>query len=421
MDFKITGLKTDLKKIPKFDKRENAILILINGISLLFSVVNANIGEKNFTNLIIEIGVLITYLISSILILKQKGPLTTTTLHRVLCISTIIIVTVINLNPFHLFHILFLFFLSLTFKVYREVLFYPILSFVIFILKLQASLSDKIIISCFSFLSLIIFVVALKEKKPDQPSDSSKKQKRNTEEIDKEIMIMNEATKLAALTEMSNGVAHEINNPLTIIAGVIQIVEMKMENKKLKDDDLRNLLETVTAATERASHVVRSLEEFSRDGSKDPFQIISLKTLCLDSVDIFKERCSKLEILIKTEKLKPLFINCKAVQIVQTLFHLISNSIYEIVNLKDRWIEFESKEDNSSIYLRLTDSGFGIPQEVVKSMFEPFVSQKAESLEATGLGLSIAKIILSEHKGNISYELYKGHTSFLLKFPKPKS
>ena len=56
-----------------------------------------------------------------------------------------------------------------------------------------------------------------------------------------------------------------------------QIMEMKMESKKLTDDDLKNLLETVTSATERASHVVRSLEEFSRDGSKDPLQIISLK------------------------------------------------------------------------------------------------------------------------------------------------
>ena len=166
-----------------------------------------------------------------------------------------------------------------------------------------------------------------------------------------------------------------------------------MENNKLQESDLKNFLETVFSATERASHVVRSLEEFSRDGSKDPFQVISLKTLCLDSIDIFKERFNKLDVEIKVDHLNPLLINCKVIQVVQTLFHLISNSIFEIVNLEDRWIEFESKEDDTWIYLRLTDSGLGIPQKVVKSMFEPFVSQKTNHQEATGLGLSIAKII----------------------------
>ncbi len=404
MGLKLFSLENDIKNLHKFDKLDNLIFIIINGAALLFSVLNAYSIEKDFTKLAAEIGSLIIYLISSLFIYKQKDSITPK-LYRILCLSTLTLIIVIDIKSFHSFHVLFIFFLSLNFKKYLEILFYPILCFIIFIVKLETSLFDKFTISLFSIFSLVILILALTEKRG--------------KEVKKEIMIMNEATKLAALTEMSNGVAHEINNPLTIIAGIIQIMEMKMESDKLKDNDLKNLLETVSAATERASHVVRSLEEFSRDGSKDPLQIISLKTLCLDSIDIFKERCKKLDIKIKVDHLKPLFINCKAIQIIQTLFHLISNSLFEIVNLEDRWIEFESKEDDTLVYLRLTDSGFGIPQEVVKNMFEPFVSQKTDNKEATGLGLSIAKIILSEHKGDISYELYKGHTSFLLKFPKP--
>jgi len=417
MDFRISNFETRLKKLAKFDTLDNLILILVNGAALLISIISVYMAEKDFTKLGAEVGVFTVYLISSLFIYKKKNH-NNQILYRLLCVSSITLIAIIDTSPFHFFHILFIFFLSLNLKKNIEVLFYPFLLFIIFILKLENSISDKLTISCFSFLSLIVFIVALKNENQDQPSNDLNQT--NKKEIKKEIMIMNEATKLAALTEMSNGVAHEINNPLTIIAGVIQIMEMKMESKKLTDDDLKSLLETVTSATERASHVVRSLEEFSRDGSKDPLQVISIKTLCLDSIDIFKERCNKLDIKIKTDQLKPLSINCKAVQIVQTLFHLISNSIFEIVNSKDRWIEFESDENNNSVFLRLIDSGVGIPQEIVKNMFEPFVSQKTDSLEATGLGLSIAKIILKEHKGDISYELYKGHTSFLLKFPKPQ-
>ena len=417
MEFGISSLKSVLNKLPKFENKDNLALIIINGIALLFSIINSNIVEKNVLKLGSEVAVLTIYLISSLFIFKQKYP-DNLTPYRILCISSLTLITIIDTDHSHLFHLIFIFFLSLTFKNYIEILSYPVLSFFIFILKLESPTLDKLMISFFSFLTLIVLLIALKERKFVKSYKNSKK--KDGGEVDKEIMIINEATKLAALTEMSNGVAHEINNPLTIIAGIIQIMEMKMENKKLTDNDLKNLLETVTSATERASHVVRSLEEFSRDGSKDPFQIISLRTLCVDSIDIFKERFNKLDIKIKTENLKSLSINCKAVQIIQTLFHLISNSIFEIVNLEDRWIEFESAENNTSIFLRLTDSGPGIPQEIVESMFEPFVSQKQNNLEATGLGLSIAKIILREHKGNISYELHKGHTSFLLEFPKPK-
>ena len=103
-----------------------------------------------------------------------------------------------------MFHILFIFFLSLNFKKHLEVLSYPVLCFIIFIVKLESSVFDKLLISFFSILSLFIFILAFEEKKLNQ--SSNEKEKKTEEKIKKEIMIMNEATKLAALTEMSNGV-----------------------------------------------------------------------------------------------------------------------------------------------------------------------------------------------------------------------
>jgi signal transduction histidine kinase len=121
------------------------------------------------------------------------------------------------------------------------------------------------------------------------------------------------------------------------------------------------------------------------------------------------------------ENLHPFYINCRSIQIIQIVFHLLNNSIFEILKLEEKWIEFLSKEDSEFIYLRITDSGKGIPPSISKKIFEPFFSKKDGKSRSTGLGLSIAKVILHEHRGDIQYEPYNGHTSFILKFPKVES
>ena len=239
------------------------------------------------------------------------------------------------------------------------------------------------------------------------------------EELEKDIVILNETTKLASLAEMSSGVAHEINNPLTIIAGVAQIMDMKLENKNVDHQELKELAKTVQKATERACNVVRSLEEFSRDGSQDPISSESLKNICEESLSIFREKCNKFKIEIKTDRLQSIYIPCRSIQLVQVLFHLLNNSIFEVLKLDEKWIEFSSEEDDEFIYLRLSDSGKGIKPSVAKKMFDPFFSKKT-GISGTGLGLSISKLILHEHGGDINYKTHEGHTSFLLQFPKKR-
>jgi signal transduction histidine kinase len=193
---------------------------------------------------------------------------------------------------------------------------------------------------------------------------------------------------------------------------------MKLENNRVSHEELIEMAKQIHKGTERASNVVRGLEEFSRDGSQDPVQTQSIRIICEESLTIFNEKCSKFQIKIIKENLHPLYINCRALQIIQIIFHILNNSIFEVLKLKEKWIEFHSKEDSEFIYLRITDSGKGIAPSISKKIFDPFFSKKEGKNKGTGLGLSIAKVILHEHKGDIQYELYNGHTSFILKFPK---
>ena len=73
MEFGISILKSVLNKLPKFENKDNLALIIINGIALLFSIINSNIIEKNVLKLGSEVAVLTIYLISSLFIFKQKS------------------------------------------------------------------------------------------------------------------------------------------------------------------------------------------------------------------------------------------------------------------------------------------------------------------------------------------------------------
>ena len=128
MDFRISNFETRLKKLSKLDTLDNLILILVNGAALLISIINAYMAEKDFTKLGIEVGVFTVYLISSFFIYKKKNQ-NNQTLYRLLCVSSLVLIAIIDTSPFHSFHILFIFFLSLNLKKHMEVLFYPFLLF----------------------------------------------------------------------------------------------------------------------------------------------------------------------------------------------------------------------------------------------------------------------------------------------------
>ena len=114
-------------------------------------------------------------------------------------------------------------------------------------------------------------------------------------------------------------------------------------------------------------------------------------------------------------------IDCDEIEIEQVLINLISNAIDAVKDLKDRWVKVILLEEDSEAIVRIVDSGFGIPEEVKDKLFDPFFTTKKAG-EGTGIGLSISKRILDEHKAKIQV-LPGEHTCFEIRFPKvePKS
>lgn len=220
-------------------------------------------------------------------------------------------------------------------------------------------------------------------------------------------------SKLTALGELAAGIAHEINNPLTIISSVAGLLP-----KCLNDPEkLKSRAESIEKSCTRIAKIVSGLKKFSRSGD-------SLEMKPHKFADIGKEVLVLSELKTKRENTAITFscnteaeIFCNDVEIEQVLINLINNAVDAIRDKAERWIKIAAREENGSVVVSVTDSGNGIPEKVQKRLFEPFFTTK-EVGKGTGLGLSISRGILEDHKATIQILNDSPHTCFEIRFPK---
>ena len=222
--------------------------------------------------------------------------------------------------------------------------------------------------------------------------------------------------KMAALGEMASGVAHEINNPLAIIRGRADHLLTLLEAGPVDTDRLKSDLHRMQVTTDRIARIIKGLRAFSRDSSRDPMELISIRSIVEDVVELSRERFSKRSIELRVSVAEDISIECRPTEIEQILVNLINNSYDAIENLKEKWIEVSVYREAANAVISVIDSGSGIEPIVVDKMMQPFYTTK-EVGRGTGLGLSISKGIAEAHHGTLVYKTKAAHTQFLLSLP----
>lgn len=253
---------------------------------------------------------------------------------------------------------------------------------------------------------------------PDQISGTSQD---ITESVELFSQLQSERTKalhnakLASLGEMSAGIAHEINNPLAIIAGCVLLLS------KIKDnpEKIQSKLEIIQNACARIEKIVRGLKKFSRSSERSDHKVESIREL-LSETFVFVAGKSKREATPITFDIQgEPKIMCDGVEIQQVIINLINNAIDAVKGSSERWIKVKSYEEQNQIVLQIIDSGHGIPPQVEAKLFQPFFTTKPVG-EGTGLGLAIAKGILDQHQATIALDHSSKNTCFELRFQKPE-
>jgi len=224
------------------------------------------------------------------------------------------------------------------------------------------------------------------------------------------------AAKMAALGEMASGVAHEINNPLAIIRGRADHLLTLLDAGPVDTERLKNDLHRMQITTDRIARIIKGLKAFSRDSSRDPMELISIRSIVEDVVELSRERFSKRSIELRISTVDDFLIECRPTEVEQVLVNLINNSYDAIENLKEKWIEVSVCREVANAVISVVDSGAGIDPIVVDKMMQPFYTTK-EVGRGTGLGLSISKGIAESHHGTLYYEAKSPHTRFVLSLP----
>lgn len=234
-----------------------------------------------------------------------------------------------------------------------------------------------------------------------------------TKELDASKMQLVESSKMASLGEMASGMAHEINNPLTIIQGKLQVIQLILSDLDVKDKNLFEELKKIKTTTDRIEKIVKGLRNFSRAANMDPFELTSLKPIIQETLDLCAEKIRAEGINLIVSDIPQVSIRCRPSQISQVLINLVNNSRDAIHDSKTKWIDLSIKAEHNKVQIIITDSGPGIPAGVADRMMEPFYTTKDVG-KGTGLGLSISKGIIAAHGGKLWLDTTSINTRFII-------
>lgn len=233
---------------------------------------------------------------------------------------------------------------------------------------------------------------------------------------DKKMMEkqMAQAEKLAALGELSAGVAHEINNPLGIILGYTQLLLKEESNSsQTSHDDLKIIEKHVHAC----KNVVSDLLTFSRKNSVDDARV-NMNQVVDDVVKFLINhpdlRQIEMDLHLWTDR--HLFVTGNEQELRQVLINLLINAGYAL-GQKGTVTITTTKNTHNQVLIGVKDNGPGISQENQEKIFNPFFTTKPVG-KGTGLGLSVSYAIIANHGGDITVESCPGKgTVFTIMLP----
>lgn len=240
--------------------------------------------------------------------------------------------------------------------------------------------------------------------------------KEKTEQLELHIKLLHQTRdklvvneKLAALGELTAGIAHEINNPSAVILGNVELMQFELgdDSNRVKEE-----IEAIHAQIDRIRNITRSLLQYSRQGGvQDEITWQHVNPIIEESITLVKTGTKKRGVEFETELTAHTCVEVNRHQLLQILVNLQMNGIHAMqgkgrltVSSED-WIE-GGKSVGAIVHVR--DQGCGIKEENLKRIFSPFYTTKRDG---TGLGLSVSQSILSQSGGELKVESEWGQGS----------
>jgi two-component system NtrC family sensor kinase len=224
---------------------------------------------------------------------------------------------------------------------------------------------------------------------------------------------VSQSERLAAMGQMIAGVAHELNNPLTAILGINDLLR-----EKAADDALRRQLDLIQKQARRAAEIVQNLLTFSRPRAprRTPVRLDEL-TLHTIQLHEYSLQVNNVQVDYHAEQSLPPVLG-DSNQLIQVFLNLIVNAEQAIREVREHGkLRVRIERAGSGVQVAFQDDGPGISPAILPRIFDPFFTTKRPG-RGTGLGLSICMAIMREHGGNIEVRTQpEGGARFTLTFP----
>jgi signal transduction histidine kinase/ActR/RegA family two-component response regulator len=223
------------------------------------------------------------------------------------------------------------------------------------------------------------------------------------------------AQKMAALGELSFGVAHNVNNTLTGILGRAQLI-LRNSNDPAK---IEAGLELIIKSAEDGAHIIRRIQDFARQRPSREFETVAIAELLKDACEMTRPRWES-----RSEFAPIRFAlhgDCKAfvkgdpVELREVLVNMIYNAIDAMPSGGE--VRVTAQENRDRVVVSITDTGTGMTPEVKQRLFDPFFTTKGKA--GTGMGLAVSFGIIRRHDGLIEVDSEPGRgTTFKISLPK---
>lgn len=219
---------------------------------------------------------------------------------------------------------------------------------------------------------------------------------RDVTERKRERELMAQSDKLRAVGELAAGVAHNLNNSLTVIQGRAQLLL-----RNASDETSAKSLQIITNAVEDGTKTLRRILEFARRDTANEFGPVELGYLISSSVDIarpkWQSKSRKGQVEVKVESSAPVYVMGEQAELREVVLNLIFNAVDSMP--EGGIMEIGSRGEIDSGCFWVADTGCGMAPEVASRIFEPFFTTKGKA--GSGLGLSASHGIITRHKGEI--------------------
>lgn len=230
--------------------------------------------------------------------------------------------------------------------------------------------------------------------------------RKRTEELQKREKDLERERRLAAIGRLAAGVAHEVNNPLTVIAGAAEGLRDRANDEALQQveafEDFPDYLETIESEAYRLKRLVRRLLDFARvRAGGGEMYTMDLADVLHDAVSL-----ARLDPLAKEHPVHaaiegPLPVEGDADSLKQAALNLLFNGLRAVKDTGGGEVTLEAKRVDEQVVIEVRDNGVGVDAADLDRLFEPFFTTAKEG-EGTGLGLSLVYGIVDRHRGAIA-------------------